>query len=135
MIRIQSEADDITWAQVHVVSSAPVMCPMLSLWKDLHKQMISISQINDDTKVRKAANIRNRYNQVPHLTQDTTWESDKNTTKHHKQESRGQPPAGDHKAATNRRESTRKSIAFFTNEGYNVHCIAFLMNSTGLSLV
>ena len=24
---------------------------------------------------------RNRYNQVPHLTQDTIWESDKNTHK------------------------------------------------------
>ena len=32
-------------------------------------------------KVRKAAKIRNRYNKVPHLTQDTTWESDKNTIK------------------------------------------------------
>ena len=30
-------------------------------------------------KVRKAAKIRNRYNQVPHLTQDITLESDKNT--------------------------------------------------------
>ena len=39
-------------------------------------------------KVRKVAKIRNRYNQVPHLTQDTTWESDKNTTK---REPRGQP--------------------------------------------
>ena len=28
-------------------------------------------------KVRKKAMTRNRYNQVPHLTQDTTWESDK----------------------------------------------------------
>ena len=28
------------------------------------------------TKVRKMAKIRNQYNQVPHLTQDTTWESD-----------------------------------------------------------
>ena len=27
--------------------------------------------------VRNEAKIRNRYNQVPHLTQDTTWESDK----------------------------------------------------------
>ena len=26
-------------------------------------------------KVRKEAKIRNRYNQVPHLTQDTKWES------------------------------------------------------------
>ena len=48
----------------------------------------------------------NRYNQVPHLTQDTTYESDKITIKHHKQEPRGQPfPAGEHKAAMNRRES------------------------------
>ena len=31
------------------------------------------------TKVRKVTTITNRYNQVPHLTQDTTWESDKNT--------------------------------------------------------
>ena len=30
--------------------------------------------------------IMNQYNQVPHLIQDTTWESDKNTIKHHKQE-------------------------------------------------
>ena len=33
---------------------------------------------------------RNRYNQVLHMTQDTTWESDKNTIKHHKQDPRGQ---------------------------------------------
>ena len=32
-------------------------------------------------KVSKKAKIRNRYNQVPHLTHDTTWESDKNTRK------------------------------------------------------
>ena len=35
--------------------------------------------------------IRKRYNQVPHLTQDATWESDRNTIKHHKQEPWGQP--------------------------------------------
>ena len=34
-------------------------------------------------KVRKKAKIRNRYNQVPRLNQDTEWESDKNTRKHH----------------------------------------------------
>ena len=28
----------------------------------------------------KKAKIRNRYNKVPHLTQDTIWECDKNTT-------------------------------------------------------
>ena len=30
-------------------------------------------------KVRKKAKFKNRYNQVPQPTQDTTWESDKNT--------------------------------------------------------
>ena len=58
-------------------------------------------------KVRKPAKIRNRYNQVPHLTQDITWESDKNTIKHHKQESQEVSPfpEGDHKAAIDRCES------------------------------
>ena len=32
-------------------------------------------------KVRKMPKIRKRYNQVPHLTQDTTWESNKKTHK------------------------------------------------------
>ena len=32
--------------------------------------------------VRKKAKISNQYNQAPHQTQDTIWESDKNTRKH-----------------------------------------------------
>ena len=68
-------------------------------------------QGNIVVKASKKAKIRNQYNQVPHLTQDTTWESDKNTKqkykKHHKQESQeiSPFPAGDHKAAMNRQES------------------------------
>ena len=58
-------------------------------------------------EVRKNIKIRNRYNQVPHLTLDTIWESDKNTRKHHIQE--GQEvspfPTGDHKGARNRHGS------------------------------
>ena len=57
-------------------------------------------------EVRNKAKIRSRYNQVPHLTQDTTWQSDKNTGKHHIQ--KGQEvspfPAGNHKAAMNRHD-------------------------------
>ena len=58
-------------------------------------------------KVRKKAKIRNQNNQAPHLTQETTWESDKNTIKHHIQESQEVSPfpAGDHKAEMNRKES------------------------------
>ena len=47
---------------------------------------VAIKKQTED-KVRNTAKIRNRHNQVPHLTQDTTWESDIN----HKQEPRGQP--------------------------------------------
>ena len=52
----------------------------------------------------KKANIRNRYNQVLHLSQDTTWESDKIQKKHHIQESEEVSPlsANDHKAAMNK---------------------------------
>ena len=41
-------------------------------------------------EVRKVAKINNPYNQVPQLTQDATWENDKNTIKYHKEEPRDQ---------------------------------------------
>ena len=40
-------------------------------------------------QVRKGAKIRNRYNQVPHLTQDTNGKV--TNSRHHKREPRGQP--------------------------------------------
>ena len=55
-------------------------------------------------KVSKGANIRNRYNQVPHLTQDTNGKvtnSQLDTTNESKEVSPF--PAGDHKAHINRR--------------------------------
>ena len=63
-------------------------------------------------KVSKEAKIRNRFNQVPHLTQDTIWESDKNTIKHNIQENQDAShlPAGDSKAAMNRQESMTNTI-------------------------
>ena len=55
-------------------------------------------------KVMKKAKIRNPQNQIPHLTQDTIWESD--TRKHHIQESQEASPfaAGDHTAERKRQE-------------------------------
>ena len=60
--------------------------------------------------VRKKANIRNRYNQVPHLTQDIMRESDKKHKKHNIQVSQEVStfPVGDHKAARNRKQITKK---------------------------
>ena len=52
-------------------------------------------------KIRKKAKIRNRYNQIPNLTQDTIWEGDKN----HKKKEVSPFQAGHHKAASNRQDS------------------------------
>ena len=72
---------------------------------------VKLDNIIKINKVRKAAKIRNRYNQVPHMTKDTTWESDKNKLNitHNIQEV-SPFPAGDHKAAMDRRESRVFSI-------------------------
>ena len=56
-----------------------------------------------DFKVSKGAKIRNRYNQVPHLTQDTNWKVinlQLDTTNESQEVSPF--PAGDHKAHTSR---------------------------------
>ena len=62
-------------------------------------------------KVSKGAKIRNRYNQVPHLTQDTngkvTGKLTVNTTNESQEVSPF--PAGDHKAHINRR-AQRQSL-------------------------
>ena len=58
----------------------------------------------DKFKVSKGAKIRNRYNQVPHLTQDTNWKvtnSEYDTTNQSQEVSPFQ--ARDHKAHINRR--------------------------------
>ena len=61
-------------------------------------------------KVRKKAKIIYRYDQVPHLTRDTIWESDKNTKRHTQENQDVSPfPAGDHKAARNRQNSIIKT--------------------------
>ena len=69
--------------------------------------MFHVSDMCMQGKVGREANIWNRHNQVPDLTQDTVWESDKYIQKHQLQESQDVSPfpAGDHKAAMNRREN------------------------------
>ena len=59
--------------------------------------------------IKKKVKIRIRYNRVPNLTQDNTWESDYNTRKHLKQESKEASPfpAGGHKAALDRQDSIK----------------------------
>ena len=80
---------------------------------------------HDQSKASKETKIRNRSNQVPHLTHDTTWESDKNSSKHHAQESQEASPcpAGGHKAVMNRHESMANTKYKQQNDPQKKHCL------------
>ena len=56
------------WVETHNTNSHIIAGRQLKLSNQLSLPL------RDDYKVRKIAKIRKRYNQVPHLTQDTTWE-------------------------------------------------------------
>ena len=60
------------------------LLPLLSICLYVVSQRVAgLIQLIFHMKRRKWAKNRNQYNQVPHLTQDTIWQSDKNTRKHH----------------------------------------------------
>ena len=89
---------------------------LIAFWHNYYYRDLNIiSQnsacVNTVKKVRKAAKIKNRYNQVPHLSQDTEWESNKITIN---LTNKGQKvslfPSGDLKAALNRCESMANTI-------------------------
>ena len=65
------------------------------------------SQFNSlQTNEKKTARISNRYNQVPHLSQDTYWESSIITINITNKSQAVSPfPSGDHMAAMNKHES------------------------------
>ena len=76
--------------------------------------------------LRNAAKIRNRNNQVPHPTQDTTWKSDKTQLNITNKSQESSPfPAGDHKAAIKRHKSMTN-----TRPGPEVKKLFFMLNST-----
>ena len=59
---------------------------------------------NISIKVRKRAKIRDRYNQAPHLTQDTNGKVTTSQLDITNESQKVSPfPAGDHKASTNKR--------------------------------
>ena len=72
----------------------------VSLSKIIHLLLVEVQS-------KENAKIRNQYDQTAHLTQDTMWKTDKNTTKHYIQESQEATyfPTGDHKAAWSRQDN------------------------------
>ena len=90
-------------------------------YSQLNRHTISIAKSKSTgismSKVRNIAKIGKRYNQVPHLTQDTIWESNKNTINITNKSQEVSPfPAGDYKAAMNRRESMGNTRHKTTND-------------------
>ena len=77
------------------------------VWYDLfwidhytHLRSFSLSRLNES----KGAKIRNRYNQVPHLTQDTNGKVTNSQLDTTNESQEGSPfPAGEYKAHINRR--------------------------------
>ena len=45
----------------------------------VHQKIYSAFGLDWENKSQKTAKIRNRYNQLPHTTEDTIWQSDENT--------------------------------------------------------
>ena len=84
----------------------PRMISLFDLETNIHNFCFTLH----DMEVRKKAKLRNRYNQVPQLTQDTVWESDK-TIKSHIQESQETSPfqAGDQKDVTHTQDNIAKT--------------------------
>ena len=83
----------VSWLRRILNLSKPNEWTYLSLIKFMkYSPLVDQTRLNlaVNYKVSKGAKIRNRYNQVPHLTQDTNL-SDKLTVRHHKRERRGQP--------------------------------------------
>ena len=78
---------------------------LILIWVYFHRNIIGLSY--EEGKDQELIS-----NQVPHLTRDIIWESDKkNTRKYHTQGSQEVSPfpADDHKAARNRQDSLTKT--------------------------
>ena len=101
-----------------VPTSTFVLMLVKKIWESYKKNQENTP--HNRAKVSKGANIRNRYNQVPHLTQDTNG---KVTNSHLNRTNKSQEVspflAGDHKAHINRRaqrHSKRKTEKRSTKE-------------------
>ena len=84
------------------------MCLVVTCWERAdHLSLICgvhLLTLNLFIKVSKGAKIRNRYNQVPHLTQDTNGKVTNSQLDTTNESQEASPfPAGDHKAHINRR--------------------------------
>ena len=78
-------------------------------------------------KVRKNARIRNRYNQIPHLTKNTIWKSDKNYIQNvtYKKAERSALS----QQVTTRLQGTDKAVSEYAQEIPQSHSLRYEMTS------
>ena len=104
--------------KIHIFYLCICKCPAtLKAHWNCHVYLIkfSIWIVDLCCKVSKGANIRNRYNQVPHLTQDTSGKVTNSQLDTTNESQKVSPfPAGDHKAHINRR--TQRQIKHKTEK-------------------
>ena len=91
-------------------------------------------------RVSKGAKIRNRYNQVPHLTQDTNEkETNSQLDTTNKSQEVSPFPAGDHKAHINRRvqrhskHKTEKTLKIHKRTGFILYTFPAKYLDNGIS--
>ena len=103
--------------------SAVCVCGISSSYSLTFFEPACVQCFNDlvfmDIKVSKSAKIRNRYNQVPHLTEDTNEKvtnSQLDTTNESQEVSPF--PAGDHRAHINRRAQRHKDSCMSQNSSF-----------------
>ena len=110
------------------VSSAAVV--MVNFYAPITQEVICFFPLLKCSKNRKTSRIRNRYNQAPHLSQNTKLESNKITTITNKSQDVSPSPSGNHKAATNRRESMtntrQKTHSKFREYGIFINYLSLL---------
>ena len=80
--------------------------------------------------VRKKEKVRNRYNQVPHLTQNTTWERDK--TQENITHKKAKRPAISQQVTTRLQKQTRKHDRYETYEVQLLNYFLFVLFSASV---
>ena len=95
------ECYSMSYSNLASLSYQSIVCSKMSVSEILFKADATTCVL---IKVRKRAKIRNRYNQAPHLTQDTNGKVTMSQSDITNESQEVSPfPAGDHKASTNRR--------------------------------
>ena len=112
MWKLDASTQNYLWSFLGILASVINWYEFFTCLTDLKNLYLhNIAPI--PTKVRNRAKIRNRYNQAPHLTQDTNGKVTTSQLDIISESPGVNPfPAGDHKASTNKREQKHRNYIY-----------------------